>query len=312
MSRHDPILIQQLGDSLVRYEAEKFPLPGIRNNQDRRIFIKQVIDSMRRVEYVSVIAARRLHIDRANPNNPLFDPIKAALIHKQAGNIDEACWLVFLFIHFGKHRHAGWRFIKDVYGKLGQQPYWTWAEISANPHLFRDWLRDSQEELMRGTRRGFGNHRKYQSMDADKPAGTGSAIQSYVDWVMKRDGHQQLIQHAFGQCQANPKQTFDWLYRSMKDVVSFGRIARFDYLTMLGKIGLAQVEPGIAYLAGSTGPINGARLMLQGSLAKELSVEAMESRLVALGRYLGVDMQVIEDSLCNWQKNPHRYKLFSG
>jgi hypothetical protein len=312
MSRHSLSLIQQLDNSLDCYENEQFPLPGIQNQKHRAVFIKQVIDSIRREDYVSVIATKSLHMDRANPNNALFDPIKAALIHKASGNIDEAYWLVFLSVHFGKHRHAGWRFVQEVYGKFGQQPYWTWEETSVNTQLFRDWLRANQKKIMRGSKRGFGNHRKYQSMDADKPAGTGMAIQSYVNWVMAFGGHQQLIQYSLGLCQGNPEKAFDWLYHSMKDVVSFGRTAKFDYLSMLRKMGLAQIKPGLAYLTNSTGPVSGARLILQGNRACELSVKTMEHRLAILARYLGVDMQVIEDSLCNWQKSPYKYKLFSG
>lgn len=312
MSRHNIALMQQFDSCLSRYETHCFPLPGIRNPLHKDVFIKQVIDSIRRVKYVSVVAARPLHADRADPKSALFDPIRAALIYKGVGNIDEACWLVFLFVHFGKHSRSGWRFIKEVYGKLDQQPHWTWAATSTNPQVFRDWLRANQSTLLRGSNRGFGNHRKYQSMDADKPAGTGLAIQSYIGWVTRYGGHQQLVKHALNQHQGDPKQAFDWLYRSMKEVVSFGRTAKFDYLTMLGKMGIAQIEPGRAYLTSATGPVDGARLMLQGSMAKELSVKTMEARLSVLADYLGVGMQVIEDSLCNWQKNPDRYKLFSG
>jgi hypothetical protein len=30
---------------------------------------------------------------------------------------------------------------------------------------------------------GFGNHRKYESLDADSPRGTGAVVESYVGWV---------------------------------------------------------------------------------------------------------------------------------
>lgn len=311
MSRHNPAEIQRLRNILAQYEAQQFPLSGISINRDRDVFIKQVIDSTRRVNFVSVVAARPLHPDRANPQRALFEPIRAALIYRASGNLDEACWLVFLFVHFGRHRYAGWRFVREVYGKLGQTPYWTWARTSANPQLFRDWLRQNQQVLLRGSQRGFGNHRKYTSMDADKPAGTGLAVQSYVGWVMNYGGHGQLIQHALGQNQADPRRAFGWLYHSMTVVASFGRTAKFDYLTMLGKMGLAQVEPGLAYLAGATGPVAGARAMLQGNTDR-LSIQTMENRLIVLAQYLGVGMQVIEDSLCNWQKSPSQYRLFSG
>lgn len=312
MSRHNLVLITQLSDAIARYQAEQFPLPGIFNNVHKIVFIKQIIDSIRRVSYVSVIAQNTINNDRGDPNNDLFDPVKAAILYKLSGNIDEAGWLIFLFVHFGKHLRAEWRFIKEVYGKLGDNPYWTWAEITSNPQFFRDWLRANQTHIMRGSNRGFGNHRKYQSMDADKPTGTGAAILSYVEWVMQYGGHQQLFQHALNQSNGDPKRAFDWLYHSMNAVISFGRTAKFDYLTMLGKTELAMIQPGIAYLKGSTGPVAGARLMLQGSVANELTLLDMEARLVALAEYLEVGMQVMEDSLCNWQKSPANYRLFSG
>lgn len=312
MSRHNLVLVTQLSDAIGRYQAEQFPLPGIFNNVHKAVFIKQIIDSIRRVSYVSVIAQNTISNDRGDPNNNLFDPIKAAILHKLSGDIDEAGWLVFLFVHFGKHSRAEWRFIKEVYGKLGDNPYWTWSEITSNPQVFRDWLRANQTQIMRGSNRGFGNHRKYQSMDADKPAGTGAAILSYVEWVMQYGGHQQLFQHALNQSNGDPKRAFDWLYHSMNAVISFGRTAKFDYLTMLGKTELAMIQPGIAYLKGSTGPVAGARLMLQGSVANELALQEMENRLITLAQYLEVGLQEMEDSLCNWQKSPASYRLFSG
>lgn len=304
--------MQQIRTALAQYEANEFPLPGILNAQHRAVFIKQMLDSIRRVEYVSVIASRHLAADRADPHIDLFDPIKATLIHKAKGNFDEACWLVFLSVHFGKHRRSEWRLPREVYGRLGWKPYWTWNRTAADTDAFRDWLRENQAELMRGKNRGFGNHRKYQSIDADKPVGTGIAIQSYVNWVMQYGGHAQLFAHALTQSQNDPKRAFEWLYKSMREVVSFGRMARFDYLTMLQKTGLAQIAPGFAYLNGATGPTRGARLMLQGSLAHELSLKTMENRLILLAQYLNVGMQEIEDSLCNWQKSPATYRLFSG
>lgn len=311
--RHNSNDISCIEEALNRFEVAEFPLPGIRNPVDRRVFIKQVIDSIRRVNYPSVIGRRPINPDRANPSSILFDPIKAAIIHINLGNVDEACWLVFLFVHFGKHPHAGWRYAREIYGMLGDpQNQWTWAKVSENPEAFRDWLRLNQEQITRGTQRGFGNHRKYQSMDADKATGTGAAVVSYVNWVANRGGHALLFQHALAVSNGDSMQAFDWLYHSMDHVVSFGRTAKFDYLTMLGKLQLAQIVPASAYLDGATGPRRGANLMLRGSLANELSTAELDRRLVKLAQYLRVNMQVIEDSLCNWQKSPNRYKLFSG
>ena len=78
------------------------------------------------------------------------------------------------------------------------------------------------------------------------------------------------------------------------------------------KIDLAPVEPAIPYLVGATGPLRGANLMFTGKTASDLSVSALEERVVDLGKQLGVGMQPMEDSLCNWQKSPESLIRFRG
>jgi hypothetical protein len=110
----------------------------------------------------------------------------------------------------------------------------------------------------------------------------------------------------------NPRKLFDYLYCSMTEVTSFGRMAKFDYLTMLGKLELARIEPGSPYLEGSTGPLAGARLLFSGSNTADISSQDLDSRSVELGDALGVGMQVVEDALCNWQKSPGKFVPFRG
>lgn len=312
MHRHNENTLNEIEDALTRIEEEHFPLPGIEVDAARRSFAMQVVDSVRRVEFVSYVAARPITARRAAPNDEMFDPVRAAILALRRNDVDEACWITFLFVHFGMHPKAKWRFVREVYGKLGEHPSWTWANVSAQPEAFRDWLRANQEHLMRGRDRGFGNHRKYQSMDADKPAGTGAAVVSYVEWVHRNGGHAQLIAKAYAANNNDDHAAFDALYNQMDAVISFGRIAKFDYLTMLGKLGVAGITPPKAYIANATGPKTGAKLMLQGNTGAGLSSNEMERRLRLMGDALGVNMQVIEDSLCNWQKSPMRYRLFAG
>jgi hypothetical protein len=81
---------------------------------------------------------------------------------------------------------------------------------------------------------------------------------------------------------------------------------------MLGKLGLAPIVPGSAYLSGATGPLRGARLLFGGSVSAEISAKELESYLVDLDSQLAVGMQVLEDSLCNWQKSPTKFISFRG
>jgi hypothetical protein len=149
---------------LLTFDRKNRPLPGILDAASRESFLQQLLESIRRVSYVSVIHTRKLSDRRADPHDELFDPLKAAILHQRQGRIDEAFWLVFLFVHFGKHARAGWRYAREVYGRLGAEGRWDWASTSADPSAFREWIYTHQNELQRhGVPRGFGNHRKYQS-----------------------------------------------------------------------------------------------------------------------------------------------------
>lgn len=81
---------------------------------------------------------------------------------------------------------------------------------------------------------------------------------------------------------------------------------------MVGKLDLAHIEPGSAYLKGATGPLTGARLLLGNRKTPALSAADLDECLVKLDAELGVGMQVLEDALCNWQKSPKQFKKFRG
>jgi hypothetical protein len=306
-------LAERLEESMLSFGRNRHPLPGVRPRAIRSVFLEQLVESIHRVRYVSIMRERDISEHRADPSSDLFDPLKASVLHKRQGQIDEAFWLVFFFVHFGKHSKAGWRLARDVYGRMGSKIHWDWRQTSSDPNAFRQWLASHQEALRGdGVPRHFGNHRKYQSLDAYSPSGTGAAVESYVRWVRPPRTHEMLAEEALQQAEGDGRKTFDALYNSMDEVVAFGRTARFDYLTMVGKLGLAPIEPGSTYMAGSTGPLKGARLLFSGSTNADLSSSYLDALLVQLEADLDVGMQVLEDALCNWQKNPRKFIRFRG
>lgn len=309
MRPRDRELAGQLDAGLSRYRRTKHPLPGILDPANREAFIEQLLESIHRVKFVEVVRARQLSDRRADPNDELFDPLKAAMLHQRQGNVEEAFWLVFLFVHFGKNAKAAWRYAREVYGRLGGGERWDWATTSADPAQFRVWLDANQRELKRpGIPRGFGNHRKYESLDAYSENGTGATVESYVAWIKSFGTHQEMVAQVCRQAGGDPGCAFDDLYQSMEAVRRFGRTARFDYLTMLGKLGLAPIEPPSTYMQGSTGPVRGAGLLF----GVDESAASLDTRLVHLNAELKVGMQVLEDALCNWQKSPARFIPFRG
>lgn len=314
MRKRDLPLAHQFVQALERFDTLKRSLPGIHRPENKDALVYQLVDSVRRVRYVQAISKEAHHPQRADPTSNLFDPLRAAVLKQRAGEEDEAFWLVFLAVHFGKSGSTGWRLLQDVYGGLGTGPAWTWALTSTYPAAFRTWLARSNATLRGsdGVRRRFGNHRKYESLDAHSPSGTGTVVESYVSWVVPHGGHRALIEDAAAVAGGDPKKMFAALYRSMSAVARFGRTAKFDYLSMLGNLGFAPITPNSAFLAGATGPLRGARLLLGGSTQAPLSEPELERVLLELGDELEVSMQVIEDALCNWQKSPGDYVRFRG
>src|SRR5690606_39224785 len=110
----------RLQDALTDHSQGKRALPGIASPDALETLSLQIIASLRRLQSTRVRLRRPISPDRANPESDMFDPELAAIHHHKEGNEDEAVWLIFLSIHFGKHAKWGWRRAQDVYSGLGE------------------------------------------------------------------------------------------------------------------------------------------------------------------------------------------------
>lgn len=296
---------------LIETACALIPLPGVDSQENLKALVEQIIDSEQRVAHFARLQQRELDPLSADPRSDAFDPLKAAILHRDAGELDEAFWLIFLFVHFGKHRVAGWRYSRDVYGRLGSDPdaWWKWENVYTDIETFRWWLDGAQSEILRPPRpHGFGNHRKRESMNAWSDKGTGAAVASYVEWIESLGGsHQSMVATLV---RSTPNETFETMYDSMKAVTRFGRVGRFDYLMTLKKLGLIAATPPHSYIAGSTGPLAGARLLFDGPDETSSPMEA-QGKLRRLSDSTGLSPDILEDAICNWQKSPSAYRRFS-
>ena len=311
MKARDQRRLKEIDAGLRAFAQSTHPLPGIADDQRREVFLKQIIDSVHRVDYPRRLLGRPQSPRRADPGDPsMFDPIRGAVYLKSIGSFDEACWLIFLFVHLGARKSGQWRLLREIYGGLGRVPKWDWTRVGANPAAFAAWVEENETELRRpGPGRGFGNHRKFESLRH-----THDVVDSYVAWV--GGGHDVLFERALDEA-ANEdgdrrRIAFDLLYESMGAVHRFGRLAKFDYLTMVGKLDLAPIEPGSTYMEGASGPTAGAQLLFAGAKRAGWTSARLEELLLKLEAELEVGMQVLEDALCNWQKQPGKFKHFRG
>jgi len=128
--------LEELDRGLLEFSRADIPLRGISDEVMRRTLAQQMIASLRRLDYTAILKTRGIHPDRTNPDSDLFDPERAALWHARNGNADEAIWLIFLSIHFGKHRTHGWRMLRDVYSGLWATDVGRGSEFPRNRSCF--------------------------------------------------------------------------------------------------------------------------------------------------------------------------------
>ncbi len=300
----------RLTDAIADYAQNVRPLPGLVDDAHVESFVGQMLESMHRVRYVKVQLQRRHDPARADPDSGMFDPILGAIVRKNEGEFDEAAWLVLLSTHCGKHLSLGWRLSRLIYAGNGAR--WTWQRIVADPAGFREWVGTNQAYLAPDGHAGFGNHRKYESLRPSSNRPTGRVIESYAQWVSAAGGHAALFATVAAQAEGDRGKAFDILYQKAGDLLGFGRMGRFDFLTMVGKLELADIEPAIPYMTDATGPQSGARLLFYGNIAARSKVSELDTNVAEFGRHLGLGMQVLEDCICNWQKSPGRFIPFRG
>lgn len=285
------------------------PLLGLPDEDHLEVLVGQLIESQRRTRYIQRLLGMQLGPSALDGVSVSFDPLKGAILKHRAGDHDEACWLALLSTHFGRSRRTGWQLAGDFYARLGDGGTWDWLSTSGDVTEMRCWL-EANRGALRAQGGVFGNHRKYESLNAWEPTGTGNVLATYVAWV--GDGT-----HAERFAQIAPdlltrSERFAALYASLGPIARFGRTARFDFLSTLGKIGLVDIEADSAHLAGATGPLTGARLLLDGRKESRATARSLEARLLPVQRKLGVPFDVLEDALCNWQKSPRSFVPFRG
>jgi len=284
---------------------EKIALPGITSRARLECLLNQINDSVKRINRITDIRNTIHNTSCIDPADKDFNPLIAASYYRQQNKIDEAFWLVFLAIHFGEDENGTkWNHVRNVYYGLSNAPYWTWEKVSRDINGFRHWLQINKEVLQNNGK--FGNHRKYESLLDEH---TGKTIASYISWIGDSHSHQDLVNSMRSQVGENPNILFETLYKSMEAVWRFGRTAKFDYLCMVGKLGLANIEPGHPYLQDSTGPLEGARLLFGNRIS---DTKVLNTRLWELAMHMDLyfGMQIMEDAVCNWQKSPDNFISF--
>ncbi|WP_254528893.1 MULTISPECIES: hypothetical protein [unclassified Sphingobacterium] len=307
-----PGLYNKIKDSLDEYQLTT-DLPGINTPANENSFISQLIDSISRVKFIETIKSRPISQIRKDPTSNIFDPIRASILYNQEGNKLEAFWLIFLFTHFGKHNITKYGLLKCFYSKNNSADIFNYLEVEADITECKFWMNNNQINLKNSGK--FSNHRKYQSLNSYSPNGTGDTIESFINWV--GDNFNDFLARIPLAILNDRYLLFEYLYKeASKNIIGFGRLACFDFITMLGKVGIFECEPKSPYINCSTGPLKGTKLLFNTS--GNTTPKDLDDFLKDLGDHLENDlglkftMQIMEDAVCNWQKSPQNYIPFNG
>lgn len=296
----------ELIEVLLRHASTVRSLPGIANPCALDTLAMQIVASLRREDYFRLIQRGPIAARRADPHDPAFEAELGVVHLLQRGDLDEAAWLIFLMTYFGKPADSGWMRLRDVYGRLGAG-MWDWHSVSIDPSAFSSWLAANWQSI----RGKFGSHRKYESIRPDAKRPMSAAVERYVAWVLAGSGHRTLFADIVRQAGNDPHSIFAAFYQEIP-VPGFGRLGRFDYVAMLGRYGIVPAQAGSAYLDGATGPVAGARLLFDRPHDALSPASCLQRNLDELDVDVRVGMQVLEDSLCNWQKSPEQFVHFRG
>ena len=257
----------------------------------------QLIESEEANARIQALLNSEIDPESINPESDKFDPIKA-IISLRHTNYDEACWLSFLLIYTDDSAQTEWAFMKKLYGGEGlnlQSPL-TWQLLNEQPSL-NERLEALAVSLSQSyPKPKFGHHRAYESL-SHLPI----VFSSYVDFIDEQGGHKALFRPVDNAL--DRQQYFKLLYDLIRqNIYRFGRLSTYEYLCLLGKLGLAEVAPDSCYIAEASGPKRGAKLLFG-----MLSNEQLDEHAVGLADYLEIGYQEMEAALCHWQKSPERF-----
>ena len=172
-------------------------------------------------------------------------------------------------------------------------------EIQSDPGAFFDYL--SSFNFFDGC--SYSNHRKFTAKHLEGPKGVFRSMKYFIDNIHEYSRSEPI--------------EFEEMNKLALKIPNFGRLGAFDFTSTLVKCQCNVNEPNSMYAEGSSGPLDGLKLLLEKTNNEtsdkaqiQLSYDLMEwfaqnSSIFMLG-------QVLEDAVCNWQKNTVVYKRYTG
>ncbi len=258
----------------------------------------QMVDSIRRVTIFRTYFDRARQAEKKNlsylhTSNPF------TLAQRSSLTMETRVWYIYVATYFGKSNTSKWKLFNKATFK-DDHSLITLEDILENREDYFSYLRG----LNFFNNGKYSNHRKYTKKSLDGGKGVFSSFYFLIENL-----------DLFTPAKATP---FEEVYRNALKIPNFGRMAAFDFTCNLCKCGLYVNEPESMYQSHSTGPLSALNdmLILSGvkNVTKNLQISLGDELLSWFKTNSDIYMlaQVLEDSICNWQKSPNEHIRFFG
>ncbi|MDL5514605.1 hypothetical protein QSE00_22525 [Arenibacter sp. M-2] len=261
------------------------------------ILAKQTYDSIRRIEIYKSYKLRAANAVKENKDfihtsNPFV------LAQRLDLNLHNRLWVLYLATYFGKSNRSKWTlFNRATFDH--KNSIILFDEIKLDINKYFKYLSDF--DFFEGS--AYSNHRKYTAKNLNGDKGVFKSMEYFANNIE--------------QYHSNKQMKFHELYLLSQKIPNFGRLASFDFSSSLVKCGFNVKEPESMYADHSTGPLQAIGLILRltnndtsANSKKKLSSDLVKwfsksSDIFMIG-------QVLEDAICNWQKDTRKYIRYTG
>ncbi|SEW52783.1 alpha-glutamyl/putrescinyl thymine pyrophosphorylase clade 3 protein [Chitinophaga arvensicola] len=283
-------MIEKQLDEFIRHVK---PIPGIKKNEDRQLFVSCMARSFSwHAGWVQSASTGSI------ASMEVFDPLKLAIRQKQEGHKMDAWWLTFLATWFGKHATTGWRLTAAIYTGLHSSKHWNWEAVSAAPELFEDWMSANQPLLMHSGRLG-GLH-KQELFDGYEAARATEMLGRFIRWW--HIGYAENIGDAVMYAGQSPHALFRYMMRDVSEGLVIAPYHQYHFLTWAGLLGLADIQPDAAYLSNGSVYKKACRWFFYGKSPAKATGKELTQDLALLAAYLDTPFifAVLEAAICNF------------
>jgi len=261
------------------------------------ILANQTFDSIRRIQIYEIyeIRAREAVKEKKSfkyTSNPFVLAQRSDLSNQ------DKVWYIYLATYFGKSNKSKWElFNRATFHRDGS--IIKFNQIQADLDKYFKYLVSFDFFL----NCNYSNHRKFTA----KTLTGGNGVFKSMEYFVKNVGLY------------TPQYEIDFhdMYLLSQKIPSFGRLAGFDFTSSLTKCGLNVKEPTSIYANHSTGPLEALELLLKltnndvsKASQKKLGIDLMDWFLKNSKIYMTA--QVLEDAICNWQKDTVKYIRYTG